>query len=178
MEIVSALRTREDVNAMMDGMDAVSPKYGVMFRIGVDTGLRVSDVLGLRVACLKGKSFRVCEQKTKKCRVIRFSDELRAYLKDYVKRHDLNPLDFLVYRREWDKGHSVSRIHAYRVIKRVAGLVGLNSVGTHSMRKTFALNHFRANHDLDGLRAELNHKYLTTTLGYLLSASEIKELNI
>jgi integrase len=153
---------------MGDELKKIHARYGLMWRIGVSSGLRISDVLGLRARDVKTKLVRLTEKKTGKKRAFDIEPGLRQEIRAYVRAEGLQPDDFLFYSRRTAKHKPMSRQWACSKIKKTGVYLGLFSIGAHSMRKIYAVNLFRAkNGDLEAVRRALNHKYQSTTLIYL-----------
>jgi integrase len=142
----------------------MKPKYRILWLLGTHTGLRVSDILGLRVKDFK-KQFDVVEAKTKKTQRIQIPDDLLLAVRLYVHRERLRPTDFIIPGRTPEK--SLHRSQAWRVLHRISHEVGLDGVATHSMRKTYASDLFARTGDLHAVQKALNHKYPSTTATYL-----------
>lgn len=151
------------------------PKYAIMLAIGVDTGLRISDILGLRV-CDVRPSLTVTEKKTQKKRKVSLSRKTRTLISEYVSACGLTPQNFLVYSRDWQKDKPLSRSQAYRVIHAVGALAGSYNVGTHSMRKTYAVNQYRRHGAVNALKNDFGHKYESTTMAYLIKKKQLDAL--
>lgn len=149
----------------------VHPRYGLLWLLGTRSGLRISDVLQLRVREAKRKVWRVKEKKTGKIRIIDYPADVREAIDRVIRLEGLKDKDYLVFSRTTRHDRPVSRQHANYVISRTASRIGLEGVGTHSMRKTYAINFVRSGGDLEALQGILNHKYLSTTLTYLLTAN-------
>ena len=49
MKLVQPIRNKEIVNQMGEVLKEMNDKYYVMFRIGVTSGLRISDILNIKV---------------------------------------------------------------------------------------------------------------------------------
>lgn len=150
------------------GMNQAHPKYGVLFRLGLFTGLRISDILGLKVKTVLTGSFTVTEIKTKKLRHIELDTDTLNALRTFIKGSNLRPNDFLIYSTENNRRKSLSRIQAYKTTNRIGReLFPDISIGTHTMRKTFAINLFRRTGSLSVVQEALNHRYPSTTMRYL-----------
>lgn len=182
MNNVKPIKSQLDKEKMIDYLNTKHGKYVILFLIGVATGLRVSDILRLRVRDVLYAPFTVTEMKTKKTRQFDFSKApyvglLRA-LVDYVDRYNLQPGHYLIFSRPNEKHRSLSRIQAYRVLRAAGAFLGLQGIATHSMRKTFAREHFEAHKDIQALQSILNHKHTTTTLMYLFSMDELNGVRL
>jgi integrase len=146
------------------------PRYGALWMVGVETGLRITDLLKLDAkTVLSGDSWTIIEQKTGKPRTIKFTSQTHAALLEIVYNSGLMETDNdkIFYRHPTNKQQSITRQWAHRIIARTASNLGLGDVGAHSMRKIFACNLFRATGSFKRVQNELNHKYPSTTLIYL-----------
>lgn len=66
MNKVEPIRDAEKLQQIKDFLYNRNPKYGLMFTLGINTGLRVSDLLNLKVADVINKHIIITEQKTGK----------------------------------------------------------------------------------------------------------------
>lgn len=66
----------------------------------------------------------------------------------------------------------ISRVQAYRVLNKAAREVGLDEVGTHTMRKTFGYWHYKEFGDVADLQQLFNHSSQSVTLRYIGIAQE------
>lgn len=135
----------------------------MMFLLGINTGLRVSDLLELKASDLKGKKKLVVKEgKTKKPRTIHLHniyDELNNYVKGLES-------EWLFPSRKGDK--PITRIQAYRQLNRGAEMADISEgIGTHTMRKTFGYWHYKQFKDVAQLQKILNHAHPEITLRYI-----------
>jgi integrase len=174
------LISKKQVKKLLSVARAWNPKYEMLFLIGFNSGLRVSDVLQIKVRdfILGRKQIFVTEQKTGKKRAIKFSKKIFGKILDYIDYHRLNDNDYMIFRRPYERSSPISRVRAWQIIKKISKEVGWDNIGTHTMRKTFARNHFKDNKDIIKLQQELNHKYPSTTVGYLLDPKEYSKIKV
>ena len=66
MKLVQPIRSKEAINEFGEELKKMNEKYFVMFRIGVTSGLRISDILNLKVKDIKKERISIVEKKTKK----------------------------------------------------------------------------------------------------------------
>lgn len=147
----------------------------IMFLIGINAGLRVSDLLKLKVADVKGKKkITIIEGKTKKPRTIHLTniyEELNAYI------NTLQGTEWLFPSRKGDK--AISRVQAYRQLNKAADMVDItDGIGTHTMRKTFGYWHYKQFKDVAELQLILNHSHPQITLDYIGITDEQIEDNM
>ncbi|MDM5209222.1 tyrosine-type recombinase/integrase [Cytobacillus kochii] len=169
---VQPIRSLEKLNDMKWSLKRhCSERDYILFLLGINTGLRVSDILSLKVKDIKGKmKVIVKEGKTKKPRTIQINNvfnELAAYI-DTVNSEWLFP------SRKGDK--AISKIQAYRQLNKAAAMVDIESVGTHTMRKTFGYWFYKQTKDVAKLQMILNHSHPSITLKYIgIIDEEIEE---
>jgi len=135
------------------------PMMGVLFAVGVMSGLRIGDLLSLKVADV-GRVFVVRESKTGKRKRVNLSVGAWYVLDAYIQGAGLRPQD---------RVFPVTRQTVHKYFKRTAANLGITSpIGTHTMRKTYGWNVWRMSKCIDTVRRAYNHKYISTTVQYLL----------
>ena len=147
----------------------------ILFLIGINTGLRVGDLLKLKVSDLKRKKkVVILEGKTNKPRTINLAniyDEIQSYI---------NQIDseWLFPSRKGDK--PITPTQAYRQLNKASSMVDMeDGIGTHTMRKTFGYWFYKQTKDVAKLQMILNNSHPEITLRYIsITAEEIeKELD-
>lgn len=136
----------------------------IMFLLGINTGLRISDLLSIKVKDIRRKKkIVVKEGKTEKPRTIHLNniyDELDNYIKT------LKYTEWLFPSRKGDK--PITRIQAYRQLNKAARMVDIeDGIGTHTMRKTFGYWYYKQTKDVAKLQLILNHSHPEITLRYI-----------
>ena len=149
----------------------------LLWILGTNTGLRISDILKLRVKDVKGSFINIVEQKTQKKRTIKINKKLKDVIKDFIK--GMNDNDVLFQSRV-GVNRALGIRRCQQIIKEVAHLVGIEeNINTHTMRKTFALNLYRVTGNNIGLVMEaLNHSKEVITLRYLCLIDEMLDNSI
>ncbi|MBW9219815.1 site-specific integrase [Anoxybacillus sp. ST70] len=162
---VQPIRSLEKIEDMKWSLKRhCSERDYILFLLGINTGLRVSDLLKLKISDVKGKKkITVKEGKTKKPRTIHLTniyDELNAYIKT------LEGTEWLFPSRKGDK--PITRIQAYRQLNKAAEMVDITEgIGTHTMRKTFGYWYYKQTKDIATLQTILNHSHPEITLRYI-----------
>jgi len=151
---------------MYKGLHEASPSLGLLWLVGCSTGYRVSDLLLLRVSDTFSGTLHVVETKTGKLRIMRLPKRVYEAINDQIQRLGLERGDYLFFGKTRDA--PITRQHAHRVMRSVGLTLGLESIGTHSMRKTYAYNVLLATKSFDRVKMSLNHAYLSTTILYLI----------
>ena len=169
MQPIRTLKGIEDMKWALKRL--CSERDYILFSLGINTGLRVSDLLALKVKDIKGKKrIVVKEGKTDKPRTI-YINGLYQELNDYIKT--INS-EWLFPSRKGDK--AISRIQAYRSLNKAADMADLESVGTHTMRKTFGYWLYKQTKNVAQLQKILNHSHPQITLDYIgITEEEIEE---
>lgn len=146
----------------------------VLWLAGTHTGLRISDILNLRVSDVSGNILNITEKKTGKLKSIKISNKLKLALNDYIKECKLATSDILFTSRQ-SKGLPMTRQRVHQIIKNTANIIGEDrNISTHSMRKTFAYNLYKLSNNNIGLIMEaLNHSKEVITLRYLCLVDDL-----
>lgn len=164
MKRVLPIRDKEKVRVMKRVLLEQSERNYIMFMIGINAGLRISDILSLRVRDVKGEDIYVIEQKTGNEREIPINDTLKRALKKYIKGKKDN--DVLIKSRE-GVNQPIHRNTAYSIIRKAGEQVGLNRLGTHTMRKTFGYNYYQRTKNIEALREMFGHSDVRYTRRYI-----------
>lgn len=137
----------------------------ILFVLGINTGLRVSDLLKLTIKEVKGRKRMVIKEgKTKKPRTI-YLNGIYKELNDYIKTIE-GTTEWLFPSRKGNK--PISRIQAYRQLNKAAKMVDIeDGIGTHTMRKTFGYWYYKQTKDIATLQEILNHSHPKITLRYI-----------
>lgn len=138
----------------------------MLFVLGINTGLRISDLLPLYVRDATGAFLTLREQKTGKHRRILLNDDLRAAIRYYLEYCEwLGPNDLMFESQI--KGRPISTVQAYRIIREAGEHFGLDAIGTHTMRKTFGYHFYKRTKDIATLQLILNHSSPRMTMRYI-----------
>ncbi|MEK5069801.1 site-specific integrase [Sporosarcina sp. FSL K6-1508] len=164
MKRVMPIRDKEKVREIKAYLKKKNERDYILFMIGINAGLRVSDILPLRVRDVRGEYIEVIEQKTAKLRQIPINSSLKSALNVYVRGKKDN--DYLIKSRE-GMNQPIGRWTAWKIIKDAGVEVGLLNLGTHSMRKTFGYNYYRRTKDIQTLCKMLGHSDEEITKRYI-----------
>ncbi len=148
------------------------PSNRAVCRVSIHTGLRVSDVLSLRKEQLKPR-FWVREQKTGKAHLVGLP---RPLLEELRRIGDEEPTSPWVFPKRCKPQEHRTRQAVWKDVKRAAAAYRIpTNVGTHTMRKIYAVNLMRKFGDLDRVRRALNHGNMTTTLIYTMAGLRLDQ---
>ena len=160
----------------------------LLFVVGVNTALRVSDLLQLRIGDFIDENgavaerFWLREEKRNKRHELVINDSIREALDEYRSAYpdvEKNLNNFLFFNtRTHDYTQPIDRRQVWRIISDICSTVGLRgNYGTHTLRKTWGY-HARMNGvDLALIMHKLNHTDLAYTKRYLgITDEELEEV--
>ena len=139
-----------------------SERDHILWLVGLQTGLRVSDIVALKAGDVEIK-----ERKTQKRRPLYLNNRADVEIKRYINKEGLQPENWLFPSRRSDGSGHISTTQAYRIIKEAATACGVDHVGTHTMRKTFGYHYYRKTKDVATLMRIFNHTAPSVTLRYI-----------
>lgn len=160
-------------DTLLNNFQAGRRNYTV-FQVGKATLLRVSDVLSLRYTdvfenngAVKIRTY-TRDQKTGKPNTL-YLKPVRKDLKAYhtwLKDTNLHS-EWLFPSTKNDTRH-ITRKQYYKIMARTGDLLGINYLGTHTMRKTGAYKVYQqTDHNIALVMRLLNHSDQSSTLKYL-----------
>lgn len=164
MNIVEPIRSKRDLKQIEKILKEQNIRDLLLFLIGTNCGLRISDILNLDVGDVKNKSYiDIVEIKTGKSKKFPINSKLKPLLYEFTKdRLKDEPLFLSVF------GNRMERTQSYRIIKDACTRVGIEyKVGTHTLRKTFGYHHYRKFKDVAILQKIFNHCSPQVTLRYI-----------
>lgn len=163
MNIVQPIKTIEDIQKIKKYL-AKKPRNALLFSFGINTGLRISDILSLNVGGVKDRDYiEIREKKTNKYKKFPLNMFLKAEIEEFVK--DKPPVLPLFYTQ---KHCRLDRAQAYRILNKAAQAVGMKErIGTHTLRKTFGYHHYKKYNDIVLLQKIFNHSSPSVTLRYI-----------
>ena len=153
-------------------------KYGrrnyTIFQVGKATLLRVSDVLALRRAEIFkndgaiNKNAYIRDKKTNKPNIL-YLKPVKQDLIDYFQWLTKNNI-----QSEWlfpsikNPNRHITEKQFYKIMAKTGDLLGINYLGTHTMRKTGAYRVYtQTNYNIGLVMSLLNHSSEAMTLKYL-----------
>ncbi len=164
MTLVEPIRKKKDIRKVEAVLKKQNFRNLLLFTIGTNCGLRISDILSLNVCDVRGKSY-ICliEKKTGKYKKFPINNKLKPMIETFTKnKKSCSPLFESVFKNR------LERYAAYHIIKNACELAGLEEkVGTHTMRKTFGYHHYKKYKDVAMLQKIFNHSNPQTTLRYI-----------
>ena len=164
MTIVEPIRNLKHLHKLEDYLAKKSKRDLLLFTIGTNCGLRISDIVALNVGDVRNKShIRIVEKKTGKYKSFPINSKLKPMFEEYTKG---KRSDEALFKTRFQ--NRMDRFTAYRIIRKSCKLAGLpEKVGTHTMRKTFGYHHYQKFKDVVILQKTFNHSSQSITLRYI-----------
>ena len=139
-----------------------SKTIAIILQVEANTGLRIGDVLRLRLDDIihDGNRFRfhMREHKTGKLRTFTVPDPIYHMLEKYANKNGIShdaPLFNMTVR------------NVQRKLDQVTDYLGYRYLGTHSFRKRFATCAYETCHDIEIVRRLMQHSSSAVTLRYI-----------
>lgn len=164
MNFVQPIRDPELIRAIKHYFKSKSERNYMLFVTGINSGLRISDILPLRVSDTKQSYFNIKEIKTNKQKRIEMTPALKRELRTYIDGKE--DYEFLFKSRE-GVNKPIGRSMAYKILREAAEYVNLEEIGTHTLRKTFGYHFYKQSKDVAMLQKIFNHSSPDITLRYI-----------
>lgn len=164
MNFVQPIRDQEKIERIKEFLKEDSERNYLLFLVGINTGLRISDILKLKVGDVKGTHIALREQKTSKQKWIRITPSLKRELNKYIAGKDDS--EYIFISRQ-GKNKPIGRSMAYKILRKAANEFKLKDIGTHTLRKTFGYHFYQQTKDVAMLQEIFNHSSPDITLRYI-----------
>lgn len=164
MNFVQPIRDAEKLSEIKQYLKETNERNYILFVLGINTGLRISDILKLKVKDLKSTHVSIREKKTGKQKRIQITPGLKRELKWYLEGR--NDEEYLIKSRN-GKNKPLGRNMAYKILRKIAKQFGLEEIGTHTLRKTFGYHFYQQTKNIALLMEIFNHSSETITLRYI-----------
>ncbi len=129
-------------------------------------GIRISDVMKLKVKNFKGNKIEVREKKTGKLQYRSINPNIVNLVMEYAMDNGIRKDDYIF---------TISVKAIQKQLRIIAGYLGLENIGTHSFRKFYATTQYNDNNsNIELVKELLNHSSIATTQAYInVSQKEI-----
>ena len=172
MEFVQPIRERKVIERMKKILKSQNVRDYLLFVLGINSGLRVSDLLALKVSDVMDDSGNIKdrismrEKKTGKSKDFPIGKNARKAIKEYMGTVETES-ELPLFQSKKGNG-AITRVQAYRILNEAARTVGIKEkIGTHTLRKTFGYHAYKAGYDLSQIQKLLNHSSPGVTLRYI-----------
>lgn len=170
-EMTKPIKDKKLISKILSYCRVTNERNYILFLMGIHTGLRISDLLRIKVKDVINKDFFVCvEKKTGKRKEVIINDELYYALYNYCKGKQY--YEYLFKSRQ---GYNIpiDRVRAYQILKEIGEVFGIH-ISCHTLRKTYGYHHYKLNKDIAELMISFNHSSQHVTKRYI--GIEIEEM--
>lgn len=174
--LVEPIKSKKTISLIEKELGKRNIRNQLIWVLGINSGLRVSDILSLNIEDVKDKNYiEIKEKKTKKYKRFPLNDKLKKLIKSYLKiRMDKY---YSVVEDEplflGKKHKRLDRSQVYRFLNEVCEDLNIKAnIGTHTMRKTFGYFFYQQFNNVALLQKILNHSSPSITLRYIGIAQE------
>jgi site-specific recombinase XerD len=137
----------------------------VIFRLLLDTGIRINECVNIRIQDIDGKRLVVTESKNLQQRIVFLSKNMQESLKSYVQVRGVLSHDYLFVNQDNGK---LSKSTFQERLRTVARACGINKqVSPHVCRRTYAKKAVLSGMDPFTLQVLLGHSTLEVTKRYV-----------
>jgi integrase len=176
---VEPIRKTKDIETIKKLLSD-KPRDLALFTLGINTNLRASDLLSLKVGQVRGlkanDEIELKERKTGKRRRITLNSACINAVKNLLASKPLKDSDYLFHSQ---RGKVLTVPSVHRLVKSWCGAINLKgNYGSHTLRKTWGYHQrLTFGTDLPRLMVCFNHATQRQTLDYLcIQESEIKDV--
>ena len=172
MNEVEAVKTKaeiEQIESLLTKHNS-SAIYGDVWRFGVNTALRITDLLSLKYSemDIEGKQFELVEKKTSKRRAVGLN---ATALRIIERRRKAEPTDIYLFQSHSNRTASMepkplNRVTVARAFKEIGEIMKVK-LGTHSMRKSRGWAMHKDRVPIEMIAKVLNHSSPVVTMRYL-----------
>ena len=162
---LTAEQYKEIIQTMKEGFCGCRPNERIATALALEgnLGLRISDIIKLRPCDIvrDGDRFRleVVEQKTGKRRVFTVPMVIQQYMENYCLRNGIRRNDLMF---------SITERAVQKQLRIVCDYLGYEGISTHSFRKWYATEIYKANgFDIALVQRLLQHSSASTTQRYI-----------
>ena len=129
MNIVEPIRKKQDIVSLENFLKKRGLRDLLLFVLGTNSGLRISDILALNVGDVKNKT-HITIRKTGKFKKFPINTKLKSIIDEYTKnRTNDEPL----FKTKFN--NRLERVGAYMILKKVSQKAGIEeNIGTHTLR--------------------------------------------
>ena len=166
MEYVQPIRDLNKIEEIKSILKENGTRDLLLFCLGINTALRVSDLLKFKVGDVRGKShIEIREQKTGKLKRFPLRGRLLELIEEYIRNKSNS--DYLFPSRNGNN-KPLTRVMAYLIINKACRKAGIQErIGMHTLRKTFSYHHYKVYKDVAILQYLFNHSSPSITLRYI-----------
>lgn len=192
MAKVQPIRDQDEIQRIEDKLLEMNTPKAIrmysMFEIGIYLGMRIGDIIKLKVGDLRGREeMTFIPEKTSrragrdnyraKKLTVTIAPEIRKMVRYLYADMDDNDYLFPSQKKAWDgKQRHITRETAWHDMKQIQQMAGLKyPIGCHTLRKTFGYHIYQQRKDIAWLQTWYGHSSPAVTLIYIGIADDEKK---
>ncbi|MQY58199.1 MAG: tyrosine-type recombinase/integrase [Clostridia bacterium] len=175
---VEPIRDRKKILAIKQNLKARSVRNYLLFSLGMNLGLRVSDLLSLKVKDVLDTDYiYLKEKKTNKPKKVKINKAAKEAVDFYFKKEKPYDPDQFLFRAE-RSGNQLNRIRVWEMMKEWCEEAGVKQkVGSHTFRKSWGFHARKQGEPIELIQKRFGHSSPSTTLLYIgIISEEIEDL--
>jgi integrase len=177
---VEPIRNEKDIKRIKSNLQGNKRDY-LLFVLGINNGLRGSDLLSLKVGQLRslqvGEYANITEQKTGKTNIVMMNKTVKDALQSFLNENEgIDDGSYLFPSRKGDNKPLTVATLNHLVKVWTTGITG--NFGSHSLRKTFGyIQRVKFGTSFELLAKRFNHSNPAITMRYLgISSKEVNDI--
>ena len=182
MNTVEPIRDKNKIKLMKTVLKNKSIRNWLLFTLGINTGLRISDLLKLKISDVSNGKVKenvyIREKKTGKEKNFKINDTARKAIKEYLDSLNKYDPDWYLFKSKKGINRPITRIQAYDILNDSARECGIEgNIGTHTLRKTFGYHARIKGVGIEILQRIFNHSAPGITMRYIgISQDEMEDV--
>ena len=174
--VVEPIKDRKRINALLTYLKEKNERDWLLAKFQLNTGLRISDVVKVRVQDLMTSHLNFKDYLVLKKKKIKLNNNLKKTIKTYINHNNLGQTNFYIFQSRKGSNGPISVTQAYRILKAAAVDLHIENFGTHSLRKTWGYWTYKMSRYNIGLIMDtFNHSSKKITLRYIGITQENKD---
>lgn len=143
MNYVQPIREQEKIEEMKVQLRKNGTRDYLIFYMGINTGLRISDIIRLKVLDILNNDktvkthIDIVEEKTNKKKRFKLNNGLVEELKQFTKNMEFEEY---IFKSRKGKNNPITRVQAYRILTSAAQKIGLQEIRNSYLEKDFWLS--------------------------------------
>lgn len=174
MNVVEPFRNKDDIQDIKENLlnQGLYRDY-CLFVVGINIGLRISDLSRLKWSDVKNKNgtfkeyVSIHEKKTGKFKRFKLNQSARDAIQLYEDKIEPGMKREYLFNSRSNKDGYMDRKTAYRILRREADRLSIPNIGTHSLRKTFGYWLRKNGVHISVIMKMFNHSSEEMTLRYI-----------
>jgi integrase len=176
MELVQPIKDTNLIEQFKTELLKKGSKDYMLFDMAINIGIKITDIINLTVWDVKNKSQVIIKDaKTKKAKSFFISptacEEINKFIVGMASGE-------LLFASKKGGKKPITKLQAYKALNEVGRKLGIDDIGTHTLRKTFGYHHYQKHNDIILLQDIFSHATPGITLRYIGIDDDMKDSTI